>query len=164
MKLAAATGPRDRNHAALVTNLGTLRHVAAWQARPARSVSAGSAMPFAFDISPPVSDEQTRRRAASNQALVRVVNEAMRVDRPDEAIAFRCECGQIGCNQLIELTRAEYKDVRAHPRRFAIVAGHEIDEIETIVERHDRYAVVEAHDPAAAAIAERTSPGPQPHD
>jgi hypothetical protein len=121
-------------------------------------------MPFTFDISPPVSDEQTRRRVASNQALVRVVNEAMRVDRPDEAIAFRCECGQIGCNQLIELTRAEYKDVRAHPRRFAIVPGHEVVEIETIVERHERYAVVEAHDPGAVAIAERTSPGSQSTD
>ena len=43
-------------------------------------------------------------------------------------------------------------------------AGHEIVEIESTVERHDRYAVVEAHHPAAAAIAERTSPRPQPHD
>jgi hypothetical protein len=118
-------------------------------------------VPFAFDISPPVSDEQTRRRVASNQALVRLVNEAMRGDRPDEPIAFRCECGQIGCNLLIELTRAEYNDVRAHPRRFAIAAGHEVVEIEAIVERHERYAVVEAHDPGAAAIAERTSPGPR---
>jgi hypothetical protein len=121
-------------------------------------------VPFAFDISPPLTDEQARRRVASNQALVRLVNEAMRVDRPDEAIAFRCECGQIGCNVLIELTRGEYDNVRAHPRRFAIVAGHEVIEIESVVERHERYAVVEAHDPAAAAVAERTSPGPQSAD
>jgi hypothetical protein len=115
-------------------------------------------VPFAFDISPPVGDEQTKRRVASNQALARLVNEAMRTDRPHEAIAFTCECGQIGCNQLIQLTRDEHNRVRAHPRRFAIVAGHEIVEIETTVEHHDRYAVVEAYDPAAGAVADRTSP------
>ena len=121
-------------------------------------------MPLAFDISPPVSDEQTKRRVASNQALARLDNEAMRARRPGKAIAFLCECGQLGCNHVIELTRAEYDGVRAHPRRFAIVAAHEIVEIETTVERHDRYAVVEAHDPAAADIAERTSPRRQRHD
>jgi hypothetical protein len=114
-------------------------------------------VPFAFDISPPARDEQTKRRVASNQAVARLVNEAMRADRVDEAIVFRCECGQIGCNQLIKLTRGEYNGVRAHPRRFAIVAGHEIAEIETTVEVHDRYAVVEAHDPVAVAVAESTS-------
>jgi hypothetical protein len=115
-------------------------------------------MSFAFDISRPVSDEQTRRRVATNQVLLRRVNEAMRSYGVNEVVAFRCECGQLGCNQLIGLTRAEYNAMRAHPRRFAIVPAHEIVEIETIVERHDRYAVVEAHDPAAAAVAEQTSP------
>ena len=113
-------------------------------------------MPFAFDISG--SDEQAKRRVAINQVLLRRVNEAMRFNRADEPTPFRCECGQLGCNRLIDLTRAEYNAVRAHPRRFAIVPAHEIVEIETIVERHDRYAVVEAHDPAAAAVADHTSP------
>ena len=119
-------------------------------------------VPLAFDISPPVGDEPTKRRLASNQALTRLVNEAMRADRRDGAIAFRCECGQIGCNRLIRLTRGEYSRVRGDPRRFAVVAGHEVGEIETTVEQHDRYAVVEAHDPAAVAIAERTNPRRQP--
>ena len=122
------------------------------------SLSGGTVMPFAFDISRPVSDEQAKRRTATNQAILRRVNEAMRSRGVDEVGGFRCECGQLGCNQLIGLTRAEYNAVRAHPRRFAIVPAHEIVEIETIVERHDRYAVVEAHDPAAAAVAEQTSP------
>ena len=112
-------------------------------------------MQFAFDIPRSVNDEQTKQRVATNQALLRGVNEAMRIDRADEPLPFRCECGRLGCNKLMELTRAEYNAVRGHRRRFAIVAGHEVVEIEPIVERHDRDAVVEAHDPAAAAIAER---------
>lgn len=121
-------------------------------------------MPFAFDLLRPVSDEQTKRRVATNQVLLRRVNEAIRSCRVDEVVAFRCECGQLGCNQLIGLTRAEYSAVRAHPRRFAIVPAHEIVEIEAIVERHDDYAVVEAHDPAATAVAERTGPPRPGHD
>jgi hypothetical protein len=115
-------------------------------------------MPFPFDIARPVSDEQTRRRVATNQALLRRVNEAMRFHRVDDVVAFRCECGQLGCNRLIGLTRAEYTAVRAHRRRFAVVAGHEVVEIERTVEHHDRYAVVETDDPAATTVAEQTSP------
>jgi hypothetical protein len=111
-------------------------------------------MPFAFDIPRPISDEQAKRRVAINQALLRDVNEAMRFERADAPIPFRCECGQLGCNTLIALTRAEYNAVRAHPRHFAVVRGHEVVEIETVVEQHDRWAVVEAHDPAAVAVAE----------
>ena len=115
-------------------------------------------MPFSFDNSRPVSDEATRRRVAINQTILRRVNEAMRDPRADAVVSFRCECGQLGCNELIRLSRAEYDAVRSHPRRFAIVAAHEVVEIERIVERHSRYAVVEARDPAAAALAEQTNP------
>jgi hypothetical protein len=146
----------------VVTNVGFSRPVTACDPRRSVGETPRNAMPFAFDISRPISDEQTKRRVATNQALLRHLNEAMRSDRGDEEVAFRCECGQLGCNQLIGLTRAEYDAVRAHPRRFAIVPAHEIVEIETIVERHERYAVVKAHDPAAAAVADRTSPPQQP--
>jgi hypothetical protein len=111
-------------------------------------------MPFAFDISRSVSDDQTKRRVATNQALLRRVNEGVRSHGADGPIPFRCECGRLGCNTLIGLTRAEYNAVRAHRRRFAIMAGHEVVEIESVVEQHDRYAVVEAHDPVAAAVAD----------
>ena len=113
-------------------------------------------MSFSFDISRSLSDEQIKRRVAINQVVLRRVNQGMRIDHADEPIAFRCECGQLGCNILIGLTRDEYNAVRADRRRFAIVAGHEVVEIESFVERHDRYAVVEAHDPAAVAVVERS--------
>jgi hypothetical protein len=121
-------------------------------------------MPFAFDISIPINDEASKLRLATNQARLRRVNEAVRSHRGGETVAFRCECGQLGCNLLIGLTGTEYNAVRAYPRRFAIAPAHEIVEIETTVELHDRYAVVEAHDPAAAAVAEQTSPRRLPHD
>jgi hypothetical protein len=117
-------------------------------------------MPFAFDTGRLMSDEQAKRRVASNQAILRRVNEAIRRGHSGDPAVVRCECGQLGCNLLITLTEGEYGAVRAHPRRFAVVPAHAVVEIETTVERHDRYAVVETHDPAATAIAERTAPRP----
>jgi hypothetical protein len=110
-----------------------------------------------FDIERDASGEHAQRRIAHSQANLRRLNEAMRAAAGSE-IVFRCECGQIGCNQLIALSRDEYERVRTHTRRFAIVPGHEITEIDAPVERHQRYVVVEARTPAAAEVADRTDP------
>jgi hypothetical protein len=94
-----------------------------------------------------------------NEATFRKVNEGMEVGQdPGGLLTFICECGRLGCNMLIELRRSEYESVRANPRRFAIVAGHEITDVEQVVERHDRYVVVEKTGDAAAEIVEHTDP------
>ena len=58
----------------------------------------------------------------------------------------------------MELTRGEYEAIRQDPRRFAIVDGHEILEAEAIVERHDRYIVVEKAGDPESEIVENTDP------
>jgi hypothetical protein len=104
-------------------------------------------------------DRRDKQRVAMNEATFRKVNEGMEVGQdPSGLLTFVCECGRLGCNKLIELTRAEYERIRENPRRFAILHGHEILESEEIVERHDRYLVVEkARDPEAE-IVEHTDP------
>ena len=121
-----------------------------------------STMRFAFDIGRLMSDEQAKRRVARNQTILRRVNEAIRRGHVGDPVVLRCECGQLGCNRLITLRDDEYGAVRAHPRRFAVVPAHAVAEIETTVERHDGYAVVEARDPAATAVAEQAAPRPSP--
>ncbi|HEY3020861.1 MAG TPA: hypothetical protein VGJ32_11745 [Solirubrobacteraceae bacterium] len=105
--------------------------------------------------------ELRRERIARNQAAYRDVNEAIRAGRADsEGDArrpFVCECGQLGCNELVELTRAQYEAVRAHPRRFLLVAGHEIPDVEKVIERHDGYVVAEKV-AESGAIAKATDP------
>jgi hypothetical protein len=76
---------------------------------------------------------------------------------PAGLLTFVCECGRMGCTRLIQLTREEYESIRANPRRFAILDGHEIPEAEAIVERHDRYLIVEKGGPEAE-IVEHTDP------
>jgi hypothetical protein len=102
---------------------------------------------------------QEKQRIALNEATFRKVNEGMEVGQdPSGLLTFVCECGRLGCTMLIQLTRGEYESVRKNPRRFAIVDGHEILEAEEIVERHDRYLVVEKAGAPEADIVEDTDP------
>jgi hypothetical protein len=106
-------------------------------------------------------DDTTKRRIGFNEATFRQVNEAFEAGRglrdTEEMMSFVCECGQLGCNQLIQLTVAEYESVRRSPTRFAIVDGHEIPGTEVVVERTDRYALVEKLE-EGAEVAEETDP------
>ena len=100
-----------------------------------------------------------RQRVAMNEATFRKVNEGMK-DGQDSSdlMSFVCECGRLRCTQILRLTSAEYEAIRANPRRFAIVEGHEILEAEEIVERHERYLVVEKSDAPEAEVVEHTDP------
>jgi predicted ThiF/HesA family dinucleotide-utilizing enzyme len=74
-----------------------------------------------------------------------------------KAVPFCCECGRIGCSDIIELPLREYERVRGHPKRFFVVDGHQIDAVESVVARHEAYVVVEKRD-LAGAIAEERDP------
>ena len=104
-------------------------------------------------------NREGKQRVAMNEATFRKVNEGMEVGQdPSGLMTFVCECGRLRCTALLELTRAEYEGVRANPRRFAILHGHEIPEAEEIVERRDRYLVVEKAGDPEAEIVEHTDP------
>jgi hypothetical protein len=92
-------------------------------------------------------NDELDRRLAANESIFREVNEAInRGGWPgdeDSPVGFRCECARLGCNALVSLTPREYERVRAHPRRFLMLPGHELEEVETIVQDAAGYVVVE---------------------
>ena len=106
-------------------------------------------------------DEDLQRRVASNEAMFRDVNEAVRSGRwPGEEgapVAYRCECARLGCSRLIELRTRDYERVRSHPRRFLLAPGHEVAGAETVIEAHESYLVVEKRG-EAGELAEATDP------
>ncbi len=106
-------------------------------------------------------DESPQQRIARNEALFRDVNEAIERGRwqgeEDSLTAFRCECGRLGCTDLIELTPREYEQIRTDPRLFALANGHQMPEVEEIVERHPRYLVVQKVG-NAGEVAQRRNP------
>lgn len=99
-----------------------------------------------------------QQRAAANEATIRDVNEGIERGQwpgeEDSPVGFRCECARLGCNQLIELTVREYEQVRANPRRFVVVPGHELEGgFERVIEARAGYFIVEKRD-RAGEVAE----------
>ncbi|MEN3343214.1 MAG: hypothetical protein V7644_2618 [Actinomycetota bacterium] len=95
--------------------------------------------------------------AAKQQSLFREVND--RIDEiassfgPPEEIAILCECADQTCIQPIRLTRPEYEALRRMPTHFAVLAGHDLPEVERVVEQNDRFwTVAKVGDGAVAAI------------
>ena len=56
------------------------------------------------------------------------------------------------------MDRKEYEQVHSDSATFAIVKGHEIPDVEEIVERRKRYDVVRKIAGEAEEIAEKTDP------
>ena len=92
-------------------------------------------------------------RQAQNEALFRAVNEQIAgLDRKlaassedeDELYDFECECGRHErCDGRVRMTLDEYDAVRGQDDRFVVTPGHETDALEDVVERTERYVVVD---------------------
>jgi hypothetical protein len=100
-------------------------------------------------------------RIGRNEATFRRINEDIErgrdTDDDSTLIGFVCECGKLDCSRLIELTPREYEQVRSDPCRFAIVDGHEVPTVETVLERYARYTVVRKY-AGSGRIAVATDP------
>lgn len=99
-------------------------------------------------------------RAARNQALFREVNESVRevnetFGEIEPTAEWVCECAHPTCVERITLTIDEYKALRAAPSLFAVAPseGHVFVEVENIVDRTERYWVVEKIGEAAEFVA-----------
>jgi hypothetical protein len=103
-------------------------------------------------------DRADEERIARNEATFRKVNDAIERGHGarDGVVGFVCECGRLGCNEIIELTLPEYEAVRAHARRFVLRHGHEVG-VEQVVARHQRFVVV-AKQGRAGEFAEFSDP------
>ncbi len=106
-------------------------------------------------------EQGAEARSAANESIFREINEAIERGQwpgeEDGAVGFRCECAQLGCSQLVELTIAEYEAVRAHPRRFLVSPGHVRVGLEVVIDTRPEYMVVEKLG-ESGAVAEETDP------
>jgi hypothetical protein len=85
-------------------------------------------------------------KAAKNQALFREVNERIRnLDYSVPRAAFVCECVRPECSETIEMSLAEYEEIRRVPNHFLVAAGkdHFFPDVERIFETYRGYWVVE---------------------
>jgi len=94
--------------------------------------------------------EERQVRGARTQSLFRDVNE--RVAEINHAFSdflplgdWVCECADPQCTERVQVTREEYEKVRTDPRRFVVAPAdaHVVEEIEHVVDRTERFWVVE---------------------
>jgi hypothetical protein len=106
-------------------------------------LAADRAMPYLHRVMEGAVEREAR--IARNEVAFRRVNEAIEPapERAGERHAFVCECGRLGCTELIGLSREEYDAVRTSFDRFVLVPGHEMEDAERVVARHERFVVVE---------------------
>lgn len=104
---------------------------------------------------------EREERFGRNEVLFREVNERVEKVQRDHGLAghfdFLCECGDESCIEQVSITLIEYEGVRSDSTQFVVLPGHELLEIESIVQEGDRFSVVRKHE-ETAPIAERTDP------
>ena len=104
--------------------------------------------------------DATAEQRARNELLFREVNE--RVEEiseelnatSDSMISFVCECSRADCRERIAMPQTRYEALRANPKHFAVLAGHEDSRIEGVVERDQDFLVVEKKGEAAELAIE----------
>ena len=107
--------------------------------------------------------DERAKRIGDNESLFREVNErliglnaALEVDL--DRIEFLCECGNADCTEKIALSKTEYEQVRSDATTFAVRPGHEILDVEHVVESKPAYSVVRKEPGGAAERAAAQDP------
>ena len=90
-------------------------------------------------------------RLARNEQLFSEVNQriadiAESFAEGPAPIQFVCECAFLECTDQIELTPAQYEELRSRDGCYAVKRGHEVGpEIESVVGEHGDVLVVRKH-------------------
>jgi hypothetical protein len=112
----------------------------------------------------PVAAELARNDAIFREANERIAATAEELGLADGGLLpFICECADVSCTVIVQLSAAEYRAVRKQPTQFLYTRGHEatclgwcrvLDEFEryTVIEKiGDAAEVATALDPRAEA-------------
>ena len=99
-------------------------------------------------------------RIAENEAMFRIANERAagweeRHAEPGDVELYQCECASLECRDKVGLRKADYERVRQDPTQFFVLPGNEIPDVETVVEEHEAWLVVQK-DPETHPIAQAT--------
>ena len=108
-------------------------------------------------------DERTRR-VGRNEAVFRKVNEQIEsLNRAmaaisDETMHIVCECGELSCIVQLVVGIADYERIRSDATLFFVAPGHELPDLEDVVEATSKYYVVRKHEGDPAQVARELDP------
>ena len=90
-------------------------------------------------------------RIAKNESMFRAANERIELEAQARGVTtrapFLCECPDLTCTEIVQLTLEEYEAVRRGPARFLCVPGHQSLAIQanaaTVVEERPDVVIVD---------------------
>lgn len=117
-------------------------------------------------------ESATARRMAENEVIFRGHNERMQqgfaevremgrrtnqehlIPHDDTQLYFYCECADENCQERIRIKPSVYTRIHANRKRFVIVPGHQVAQVEQVVEKASGFMIVEKlKTPPASAAA-----------
>jgi hypothetical protein len=99
-------------------------------------------------------------RLGRNEIFFREVNERIEevaggLGIDNHVFEFVCECLNLDCTLRLPLTISMYEQARAKPDQFIVAPGHEMPEIEDVIERGEGFQIVQKRGEAADVAEER---------
>ena len=61
---------------------------------------------------------------------------------PDAPIAFLCECSQLDCRERIRMSPSRFDRIHRDPDLFILSPGHEIPDVERVVDQEGESLIV----------------------
>jgi antibiotic biosynthesis monooxygenase (ABM) superfamily enzyme len=107
--------------------------------------------------------EERARRVGLNEAIFRQVNEQIRglnreFGTEESTMSVICECGDGDCADRLEIRSSDYERVRSDSRLYVIAKGHEIPDVEDVVEQTEGYDVVQKREGSPAELSRELDP------
>ena len=108
-----------------------------------RSFATPDSIVRIIGLHPDIFDAMSREeRVLQTEEFFRDVNEVIARTGAASGCSFRCECANPFCNATFEMDGENLKTLHATPGYYVILAGHDIPELEDVVQRQSGYAIV----------------------
>jgi hypothetical protein len=103
-------------------------------------------------IQPPLGSRE--ERIAYNEAWCRNLNERMAkwMGSGVSTEGFRCECWRVGCEERIQLSGEEWREVRSQANRFAVAPEHIAADLEAVVKEYPHLWLIEKRGEAGGVV------------
>ena len=87
--------------------------------------------------------ENFAARAALTEKLFAELNDSLIASNESAGwTEFICECANPLCEDKMAMTAETLERIHSHPRHYVVKAGHEVDAVESVVDRFDDLVIV----------------------
>jgi hypothetical protein len=81
-------------------------------------------------------------RVLQTEEFFRDVNEVIARTQRSNGSMFLCECANPHCNVTFEMSRHDLQTLHSTPGYYVVLPGHDIPDLEEVVQRQNGYAIV----------------------